>query len=122
MNTWSKRSLKTLHASGVLPLRNVTNNSNPDLPSKRKHRRYELQEETMLLLRECFSKLSENVWWRILPVEDDFDDISVGMGIHWEDLLPLLLHTGLLYTEKRSTVNRYMLNHFQWQTFCIEFN
>ena len=102
MNTPSKRSLMTLHASAVLPLKDVTTNSNLYLPSIREHHRYELQEETMLLLRECFSK-------------------SVGMGIHWEDLLPLLLCIGL-FAEKRSTVNRYMLNHFQSQAFCFKFD
>ena len=63
--------------------------------------------------------MNEGIWWRILPLalEDDYDDISVGMGIDWEDLLPLLINNGLLYSTKRTTACDYRISQDLWQSY-----
>ena len=35
----------------------------------------------------------------------------------WEDLLPLLINHGLLYSTKRNTACDYLLSHNLWQSF-----
>ena len=31
--------------------------------------------------------MSTGIWWRILPIDDYYNDISVEMGVDYEDLL-----------------------------------
>ena len=82
--------------------------------SERIHATQTTKEITSSLLQRCMDTLSEGIWWRILPLEDGYDNISVGMDIDWEDLLPLLIHYGLLYSTKRSTACDYLLPHNLW--------
>ena len=103
------------------PLRKRVGDHNGDAMSKRVHRRERNQEDSLQSLKDCFWSLKEKVWWRILPIEEDYDDIATGMGLDWEDLLPLLIQNGPLYAQKRSTMNSYLVNHSSWQTFCICF-
>ena len=42
------------------------------------------------------------IGWHILPLDDSYDDISVGIGIKWKYILSLLINSGLLFTK---TVN-----------------
>lgn len=121
MQTRSRRSLHYPYPPPVQLSRDQSDKKTQDVGSKRLHHLKEMEEETMRLLQDGFSALKERVWWRILPIEEDYDDVAFGMGLQWEDFLPLLLHGGFLYTEKRSTVNSYLLNHFSWQTFCFSF-
>ena len=46
------------------------------------------QEKSRDLIKQCLCKLEEGIWWRILPVEEKYDDISVGVGVDWGDMLP----------------------------------
>ena len=121
MQTRSRRSLNNPYPPPVQLSRQHANKRGSDGGSKRLHRLQEMEGETMRLLQDGFSALKESIWWRILPIDEDYDDLAFGMGLQWEDFLPLLLHSGFLYTEKRSTVNSYLLNHFSWQTFCFSF-
>ena len=83
-----------------------------------------IEQQTMELIQLAFRNLSEGVWWRILPVEDELlDDIGVGIGLDdWEDLLPLLVHSGLLYTRMKTSVSRYYIDHYSWDTLCVTFD
>ena len=102
MNTRRKRSLDTADSSPMYPLgRRIEDNSTNNL-SEEIHAISTPKEITTSLLQRCMDTLSEGIWWRILPLEDGYDDISVGMGIDWEDLLPLLINHGLLYSTKRN--------------------
>ena len=92
MKTRGKRSLHTADSSPVNPLRRRTEDTISDGLSERVHWIQTAKEITMSLLERCFQTLNEGIWWRILPLEDGYDDISVGMGINWEDLLPLLIN------------------------------
>ena len=73
------------------------------------------KEKSKALLEECIGKLEEGIWWRILPLrlEKEYDIMSVGMGIKWEYLLPLLIDSGLLFTTKRETCHKYQISHDQ---------
>ena len=46
--------------------------------------------------------LTEQIWWRILPVDEAYDNISVGIGLTWDNLLLLLVDNGLLFTKIES--------------------
>ena len=117
MNTRSKRSLDIPDSSHVYPLRRqIEDNVNSGL-SQRVHTDQISKEITLSLLQEGFRTLSEGIWWRILPLEESYDDIAVGMGIDWEDLLPLLINNGLLYTNKQRTDNKILISHNSWQSF-----
>ena len=117
MRLRGKRSLDITDSSPVHPLRRGGENNNTDGLSQRMHRTQTPKEITRSLLQTCMDTLSEGIWWRILPLEDGYDDISVGMGIDWEDLLPLLIHEGLLYSTKRSTACDYLVSRDSWQSF-----
>ena len=119
MRTRGKRSLDTTDSSPVHPLRRGGENNNTDGLSQRMHRTQTPKEITRSLLQTCMDTLSEGIWWRILPLEDGYDDISVGMGIDWEDLLPLLIHDGLLYSTKRSTACDYRVSRDSWQSLTV---
>jgi hypothetical protein len=38
----------------------------------------------------------QGYWYRILPVDGMYDDISIATGIEWTYLLPLLMKLGLI--------------------------
>ena len=117
MNTRRKRSLDTTDSSPVNPLRRRSEETVTDRLSERVHRTRTPKEITMSLLQRCFQTLNEGIWWRILPLEDGYDDISVGMGINWGDVLPLLINCSLLYSTKRSTDCDYCISRDSWQSY-----
>jgi len=81
MNTRRKRSLDTADSSPVNILRIQLEETITNGLSESVHRTQTPKEITRSLLQTCFRSLSEGIWWRILPLEDGYDDISVGMGI-----------------------------------------
>ena len=72
----------------MYPLRRQTEDNITNGLSERIHATQTPKEITRSLLQRCLQTLNEGIWWRILPLEDGYDNISVGMGIDWEDLLP----------------------------------
>jgi len=79
------------------------------------------EESSSSLLIKCFDRLKTGVWWRILPTEDEdeYDDVSVGIGINWEHLLPLLMDSGLLKVDKHNRTDSYVVSHDTWTTFIL---
>ena len=75
----------------------------------------------MSFLTRVLNRISLGVWWRILPIndEDDHESIAFGTGVLWENLLPLLMNNGLVYSGLRSTVNTYIVSEPTWKTFCL---
>jgi hypothetical protein len=47
--------------------------------------------------RGLFATSTTGFWYRILPIEDHDDNISVALSIEWRYLLPLLAKGGLVY-------------------------
>ena len=66
------------------------------------------------LLQRCFGLLQEGIWWRILPIDHSYDDISVGIGIDWEYLLPLLINSKLLFAKAVDTGRRVLASRDLW--------
>ena len=71
---------------------------------------------------ECFSKLEllfahsqSGLWFRILPIDGYDDDISVGLGVEWKYLLPLLIKCGLVRSKVTSVVKDVLVDHGQWE-------
>ena len=102
MITRSKQSLHTSRADVRHVLRRRTDELLRNSDSENVPKITAMQQATGSLLTSAFSKMSEGVWWRILPINVDCDceSIASGIGISWEDLLPLLVHYGLLYAKK----------------------
>ena len=46
---------------------------------------------------------------------DGYDDISVGTGIEWDDLLPLLMDDGFLKVTERRTKAQYQFCNERWE-------
>ena len=42
----------------------------------------DIQEEKILCLQDCFSSLAEIIRWHILPLNNNYDDISFSMGVN----------------------------------------
>ena len=57
-----------------------------------------------------FGILKEGIWWRVLPLDDRYDDIVAGIGINWQCLLPLLINSGLLFTKTIKSSKRYLVS------------
>ena len=77
----------------------------------------DIQEDTILCLQHCFDSLAKGIWWQMLSVDDNYDDISVGRGVNYEDLLSLMLHYGLLYTDKGNSSYTYKVLVINYTNF-----
>ena len=76
------------------------------------------KEDSKSLLNDSFNTLNDTIWWRILPLDDGYDDNSIGMGIEWEELLPLLTDSGLLFCKEGS--KKYQLRLKKWESLMTE--
>lgn len=79
------------------------------------------REDVTALVSSALDLLPPTTWWRILPTKDGYDDICVATGLDWEILLPLLLKSGLIRSEVRSSVKGYEILKTPWETFCQAF-
>lgn len=78
-------------------------------------RRGQDTEECFHLLEGLFAHSVPGLWFfRILPVYDQHDDISVGLGIEWRYLLPLLTKCGLVRSKVTSVVKDVHVDVSQW--------
>lgn len=71
-------------------------------------------EECFDLVHKIMKQAVEGFWYRILPVDDCDDDITVGTGIEWQYLLPLLSKCSLLRSRVTSVVKEIDCNVRQW--------
>jgi hypothetical protein len=58
--------------------------------------REEIMDPMLNLLVHIFDGIDRGVWVRILPNDDTIDDLCTATNQKWEDLLPLLIKTGLI--------------------------
>jgi len=58
--------------------------------------REEITDPMLNLLVRIFDGIDRGVWVRILPNDDTIDDLCTATNQKWEDLLPLLIKTGLI--------------------------
>ena len=97
---------KSLNEGSMYPLKRKHNDNDDHERPEQIHRSSTNKEKSMCLLQQCFGLLTSQIWWRLLPIDDGYDDISVGIGIDWQYLLPLLVNTGLIKT-KNSHIRQY---------------
>jgi hypothetical protein len=71
-------------------------------------------EECFDLVQQILAQAVKVFWYRILPVDDCDDDITVGTGIEWQYLLPLLSKCALLRSRVTSVVKEIDCNIRQW--------
>ena len=97
----------------------------PDPSQTRKQRVLGLQSAGIRLngqgMQECHDlicsllKQSKNgLWFRILPIDGFDDDISVGTGVDWQYLLPLLTKCGLIRSKVTSLEREVECDSFKW--------
>ena len=109
----SKRK-KCLNEGLDYPLKRRKDNNNGNGRSKRMAQPPTATEVSKALLLECFGTLKEGIWWRMLPLDDMYDDIVCGIGIDWQYLLPLLINSGLLFTKTIKSSKRYLVSRDLW--------
>lgn len=71
-------------------------------------------EESLDLLIGLFEVTTRGQWFRILPVDDQYDDISHATGMEWRYLLPILMKVGLIATKVTSVVKDVHVVKRQW--------
>ena len=71
-------------------------------------------QECFDLLAELFRHAKKSLWFRILPVDEHNDDISIGLGVDWRYLLPLLTKVGLIRSKVTSVVKDVYVDIGQW--------
>jgi hypothetical protein len=71
-------------------------------------------EECFDLVQRILAQAVEGFWYRILPVDDHDDDITVGTGVEWQYLLPLLSKCSLLRSRVTSVVKEIDCYVRQW--------
>jgi hypothetical protein len=85
-----------------------------NLPANLCRQRAGRREVCFHLLKQLFNLAPQGYWFRILPVDDGFDDISMALGVEWRFLLPLLISCGLINVEVTSVVKNFTVNKTQW--------
>ena len=78
------------------------------------HRGMTVGEACFEILTRVIRASMNGHWYRILPKDGVYDDISSLTGIAWEHLLPLMLEIGLVRCGVGSTVKSTHVCHGQW--------
>lgn len=78
-------------------------------------------EECFQLVHHVLAQSTPGLWFRILPVDGQDDDICVGTGVEWQYLLPLLTKCGLLRSIVTSVVKDIHCNATQWDEMAKSF-
>ncbi len=78
------------------------------------HRLGKGTEECFALVQQILAQAVPGVWYRILPVDEYDDDITVGTGVEWQYLLPILSKCSLLRSRVTSVVKEIDCNVRQW--------
>jgi hypothetical protein len=69
------------------------------------------------LLTRLFDRMVRGIWLRVLPTDDDFDDVSSAMKQDWEDLLPLLVEHNMIKCKVTDDVESYEYVKASWECF-----
>ena len=85
---------KSLNEQGDYPLKRRKDNNNGNDRSERVVQPPTATEVSKTLLLECFGTLKEGIWWRVLPLDDMYDD-SIW---YWYRLAILIAATYLLWS------------------------
>ena len=114
MNTRATKKEKTSDLSPFVPFKKHRKNSINNSPVEGDKEPPTTKQISFDLLCKCFTTLNAGIWWRIIPLGDGYDDISVGTGIEWDDLLPLLMDAGFLKVTERRTKAQYGFCRNRW--------
>ena len=72
-------------------------------------------DEMWDVVRNLFQLMTPNIWFRILPVDDNCDDICAGTGFDWDIILPVLYSLGLVRANVTSAVKTYEIVKKKWE-------
>jgi len=79
-------------------------------------------EECFRLVHDILAQTTPGLWFRILPIDGQLDDICIGTGVEWQYLLPLLTKCGLLRSRVTSVVKDFHCNGTQWREMAKSFS
>jgi hypothetical protein len=79
-------------------------------------------EECFRLVEQLLAHSTTGLWFRILPIDGHDDDICVGMGVEWHNLLPILIKCGLLRSRVTSVVKEVRIDATQWDQLAKSLN
>jgi len=82
----------------------------------------QFRENSFYLVHLILVRSTPHLWFRILPVDGQNDDISVATGVEWRHLLPLLTKCGLLRSNETSIVTNFHCNHTSWDEMAKSFS
>jgi len=80
--------------------------------------RGQFTEECFRFVHLILAQSTPHLWFRILPVDGQKDDISIATGVEWQHLLPLLTKCGLLRSNETSIVTSFHCNCSLNHTLC----
>ena len=72
------------------------------------------------LLKTCISQIQPNIWYSVIPRDGQNDDIASGTRQSWQDIMPLLIHTGLMKKNSQAS-NGFDVFHHKWDEFVLDF-
>ena len=58
-----------------------------------------------------------NIWFKVLPSDDDKNDISTAINLDWDDIMSMVLNCKLLNKMKVQGKHNYMLNQGNLRSF-----
>jgi hypothetical protein len=69
------------------------------------------------LLTRIIDPMVRGMWLRVLPTDDDFDDVTSAMKQDWDNLLPLLIEHNLIKCKVTDGVESYEYVKASWGCF-----
>ena len=111
----TRRSFNTSHQSPIDTSQSNVAKASTELPQAHIHSIYTRKEVLFHLLTEIFRRSKQHIWYRILPKDDGYPDITNCTGVEWEHLLPLLVFLGLISFRTGSMVKQVSIVTSQWK-------
>jgi hypothetical protein len=62
--------------------------------SKNIPKRQRKDDPLLDLIPRLFDRMKRGVWFRVLPIDNTFNDVCLAMNQEWEDVLQLLIDHG----------------------------
>jgi hypothetical protein len=78
------------------------------------------KEDIAQYLTTLLEKAPSGQWLRVLPEEDDYDSIYFATNQKWENILPVLIHGGYLFNDKR--FGKLSVKKNEWNNLGVHFD
>ena len=72
------------------------------------------------LLNTCLLQIRQNIWYSVVPSDNDSNNISSGTRQNWDHIYPLLIHCGLIRKNSDATTGFDVIAP-KWDEFVYNF-